>query len=55
VRPPSLAAKVASAAAAGLAALLAAPAVPGRLSLLVAVALGLGTMVVTRALQRRRG
>jgi tight adherence protein C len=54
MRPPPVAAKLASAAVAGLAALLAAPAAPGHLSLLVAIGMPLAGFFVPDALAERR-
>jgi tight adherence protein C len=54
VKPPPVAAKLASAAVAGLAALLAAPAAPGHLSLLVAIGMPLAGFFVPDALLERR-
>jgi tight adherence protein C len=54
VRPAPVAAKLASAATAGLAAFLAAPAAPGHLSLLVAIGMPLAGFFVPDALLERR-
>jgi tight adherence protein C len=54
VKPPAIAAKVACVAAGGLAALLAAPAAPGHLSLLVAIGMPLAGFFVPDALLERR-
>jgi tight adherence protein C len=54
LRPPPIAAKLASAAVAGLAALLAAPAAPGHLSLLVVIGMPLAGFFVPSALLERR-
>ncbi|HET7485037.1 MAG TPA: type II secretion system F family protein [Solirubrobacterales bacterium] len=54
MKPPPLAAKLASGAVAGLAALLAAPAAPGHLSLLVAIGMPLAGFFVPDALVERR-
>jgi tight adherence protein C len=54
VRPPTIVAKVACAAAGGLAALVAAPAAPGHLLLLVAIGMPLAGFFVPDALLERR-
>jgi tight adherence protein C len=54
VRPPAIAGKVACAASGGLAALVAAPAAPGLLSLLVAIGLPIAGFFVPDALLERR-
>jgi tight adherence protein C len=54
VRPPAIITKVACAAAGGLAALIAAPAAPGHLSLLVAIGMPLAGFFVPDALRERR-